>query len=116
MRGKIHKALLESLVPYDVGSLLARRLVNHFDLGVLTESTRVVLLNYKLSLWHFKPCIVVAHVRALLNHWCTSRRFGMAQLSCPFGCGSDDSLAHVLTCDCFQEHYNTEHPSAVSLG
>ena len=72
------------------------------------DNSHVALLSelfarYKSAVRKYKACFATSHLRACLNQWCTSRRFGQRNSSCPFGCGDGkDEVEHCLVCAKFQ--------------
>ena len=101
----IHHAL-RSQTPYDLTSLLRRRL-SRLSLPISDHSAPHILSVYRIHLLSHKPYIVVAHQGAILNQWCTSRLFGLPDRPCPFGCGHlGDDIPHLLTCSRFQTEFH----------
>ena len=88
--------------PFDWKVFLLKRVHKFFEEG---SHNRIEDLPhiYGKNKGRLGPKFISTHLRTICNQWCSSRRFGMAPGSCPFGCAEgDDSIAHCLLCPHFE--------------
>ena len=78
-----------------------------FTSTIITEaSLEWIFKCYKRICNDRKQCLVFAHVRVVLNQWCTARRFGLPSRSCHFCENGLDELEHYLACASFHRLFS----------
>ena len=73
--------------PYDVETLLTKRLGRYLPVESIAPRLKHVLGLYKSSSNVLGFAAPLSHLRAICNHWYTSSRFGNKDHPCVLGCG-----------------------------
>jgi hypothetical protein len=106
-QSKVHKLLLHanhSRLEF-CRSTFQRRLSRFFEVGTFEHCIDHIFAMYRLLGSKYKQCIIVSHLRAVCNQWCTNRRFGLVARHCLFCSAHSDSLEHYLVCARFASHF-----------
>ena len=80
-----------------------KRLARFFNDSSYIQKIPSMLDHYRVFGRKFKVNFLTSHLRLCCNQWCTSRRFGLVDRGCPFGCHEGpDAIEHCITCEEFQ--------------